>query len=71
VAQDTPLGLSVYIFLFTQQFAFRIDEIEEMLTNNHIWKQRLVDIGTTNGQQALDWGFSGLMLRGSKVCWDL
>jgi NADH:ubiquinone oxidoreductase subunit D len=34
VAQDTPLGLSVYIFLFTQQFAFRIDEIEEMLTNN-------------------------------------
>ncbi len=44
VAQDMPLGLSEDIFLFTQQFASRIDEIEEMLTNNRIWKQRLVDI---------------------------
>jgi len=38
VAQDMLLSLSENIFLFTQQFAFRIDEIEEMLTNNHIWK---------------------------------
>ena len=71
VAQDMPLGLSEDIFLFTQQFASRIDEIEEMLTNNRIWKQRLVDIGTVTAQQALDWGFSGVMLRGSGVCWDL
>jgi NADH dehydrogenase (ubiquinone) Fe-S protein 2 len=42
-----------------------------MLTNNHIWKQRLVDIGIVTVQQALDWGFSGVMLRGSGVCWDL
>jgi NADH dehydrogenase (ubiquinone) Fe-S protein 2 len=37
-----PLGLSEDIFMFTQQFASRIDEIEEMLTNNRIWKQREV-----------------------------
>jgi NADH dehydrogenase (ubiquinone) Fe-S protein 2 len=41
VAQDMPLGLSEDIFLFTQQFASRIDEIEEMLTNNRIWKQSM------------------------------
>jgi NADH dehydrogenase (ubiquinone) Fe-S protein 2 len=71
VAQDMPLGLSEDTFLFTQQFASRIDEIEEMLTNNRIWKQRLVDINTVTAQQALDWGFSGVMLRGLGVCWDL
>lgn len=71
VAQDLPLGLSEDIFLFTQQFASRIDELEEMLTNNCIWKQRLVDIGTVTAQQAVDWKFSGVMLRGSGVCWDL
>nr|UQV94674.1 NADH dehydrogenase subunit 7 [Haplopteris ensiformis]UQV94710.1 NADH dehydrogenase subunit 7 [Haplopteris ensiformis]UQV94729.1 NADH dehydrogenase subunit 7 [Haplopteris ensiformis] len=71
VAQDLPLGLSGDIFSFTQQFASRIDELEEMLTNNRIWKQRLVDIGTVTAQQALDWGFSGVMLRGPGVCWDL
>ncbi|KAK4337498.1 hypothetical protein RND71_043825 [Anisodus tanguticus] len=56
---------------FTQQFASRIDELEEMSTGNRIWKQRLVDIGTVTAQQAKDWGFSGVMLRGSGVCWDL
>jgi len=45
VSQDMPLGLSEDIYRFTQQFASRIDELEEMLTNNRIWKQRLVDIG--------------------------
>ncbi|GJU47494.1 NADH dehydrogenase (ubiquinone) Fe-S protein 2 [Tanacetum coccineum] len=43
----------------TQQFASRIDELEEMSTGNRIWKQRLVDIGTVTAQQAKDWGFSG------------
>lgn len=71
VAQDLPLGCSEDIFRFCEQFASRIDEIEEMLTNNRIWKQRLVDIGTVTARQALDWGFSGVMLRGSGVCWDL
>lgn len=71
VAQDLPLGCSEDIFRFCEQFASRIDEMEEMLTNNRIWKQRLVDIGTVTARQALDWGFSGVMLRGSGVCWDL
>lgn len=71
VAQDLPLGCSEDIFRFCEQFASRIDEMEEMLTNNRIWKQRLVDIGTVTAQDALDWGFSGVMLRASGVCWDL
>lgn len=71
VAQDLPLGLSEDIFQFCTQFASRIDEMEEMLTNNRIWKQRLVDIGIVSADQALDWGFSGVMLRGSGVAWDL
>lgn len=64
VAQDLPLGLCIDIDSFTQQFASRIDELEEMSTGNRIWKQRLVDIGTVTAQQAKDWGFSGVMLRG-------
>ena len=71
VAQDMPLGLSEDIYRFTQQFASRIDELEEMLTNNRIWKQRLVDIGVVTAEQACDWGFSGVMLRGSGIRWDL
>nr|YP_010901710.1 NADH dehydrogenase subunit 7 [Suriana maritima]WIL07930.1 NADH dehydrogenase subunit 7 [Suriana maritima] len=71
VAQDLPLGLCRDIDSFTQQFSSRIDELEEMSTGNRIWKQRLVDIGTVTAQQAKDWGFSGVMLRGPGVCWDL
>ena len=71
VAQDLPVGLCEDIFKFCQQYASRIDEMEEMLTGNRIWKQRLVDIGVVTADQALDWGFSGVMLRGSGVAWDL
>ena len=71
VAQDLPLGLCDDIFKFTQSFASRIDEIEEMLTNNRIWKQRLVDIGVVTAKEAQDWGLSGVMLRGSGVNWDI
>jgi NADH dehydrogenase (ubiquinone) Fe-S protein 2 len=71
VAQDLPIGLCEDIFKFCQQFASRIDEMEEMLTNNRIWKQRLVEIGVVTADQALDWGFSGVMLRGSGISWDL
>lgn len=71
VSQDLPLGLSNDIYLFTQQFGARIDEIEEMLTGNRIWKQRVVDIGRVTAEQALEWGFSGVMLRGSGIVWDL
>ncbi len=71
VAQDMPMGLSQDIHTFASQFASRIDEMEEMLTGNRIWKQRLVDVGRVTKDQALDWGFSGVMLRGSGVAWDL
>ena len=71
IAQDLPLGLCDDIFKFTQSFASRIDEIEEMLTNNRIWKQRLVDIGVVTAKEAQDWGLSGAMLRGSGVNWDI
>lgn len=71
VNQDLPKGLLNDIYIFCSQFNTRLDEIEEMLTNNRIWKQRLVNIGVVNAKDALNWGFSGVMLRGSGISWDL
>lgn len=71
IAQDLPLGLCEDIYQFAEQFASRLDEMEELLTDNRIWKQRLVDIGVVTAAQAIHWGFSGPMLRGSGVAWDL
>lgn len=71
VGQDIPKGLLNDIYIFSEQFATRLDELEEMLTGNRIWKQRLVDIGVVTAEDALNWGFSGVMLRGSGVPWDL
>jgi NADH dehydrogenase (ubiquinone) Fe-S protein 2 len=68
---DIPVGLLNDIHTFSEQFSNRIDEMEEMLTDNRIWKQRLVNIGIVSNAEALDWGFSGVMLRGSGVNWDL
>lgn len=68
---DIPLGFLDDVFIFCKQFFLRLDEIEEMLTNNRIWKERLVDIGIVTAQDAVSWGFSGVMLRGSGVPWDL
>ncbi len=71
VSIDLPLGLCDDIYVFASQFSTRLDEIEEILTNNRIWKQRLVDIGVVSAKDALAWGFSGVILRGSGVSWDL
>ena len=71
VHTDLPKGLLTDIFLFKEQFKLRLLEIEEMLTENRIWKQRLVDIGVVTLDQAQNWGFSGVMLRGSGLEWDL
>lgn len=71
VSQDLPLGLCEDIYQFCNHFIHRVDEIEEMLTSNRIWKQRLVDVGIVNYDDALAWGFSGPMLRGSGISWDL
>jgi NADH dehydrogenase I D subunit len=71
VSSDLPLGLIADIEIFVEQFNIKLIEIEEMLTENRIWKQRLVDIGVVTAKDALDWGFSGVMLRGSGIKWDL
>lgn len=67
VSQDLPAGLCEDIYQFAQQFSSRLDEMEEMLTNNRIWKQRLVDVGVVTTLQAMDWGFTGVMCRGSGI----
>jgi NADH dehydrogenase (ubiquinone) Fe-S protein 2 len=71
VSLDLPLGFLDDLYLFIEQFNVRLDEIEEMLTGNRIWKERLVDIGIVSAKKAVDWGFSGVMLRGSGLPWDL
>ena len=71
VSQDLPLGLLEDIYSFCTQFGSRIDEMEEILTGNRIWKQRLVDVGIVSATEAIDWSFSGVILRGSGVPWDL
>lgn len=71
VQSDLPLGLLNDIYIFAEQFITKIVEIEELLTENRIWKQRLVDIGIVSAKDAMDWGFSGVMLRGSGLNWDI
>mgnify|MGYP003307750310 FL=1 len=56
---------------FTERFPACVDEYETLLTDNRIWKQRTVDIGIVSPEQALQLGFTGPMLRGSGVEWDL
>lgn len=71
VSSDIPLGFLDDLYIFIDQFHIRLDELEEMLTENRIWKERLVDIGTVSANDAIKWGFSGVMLRGSGILWDL
>lgn len=60
-----------FIWDFTERFPTKIDEYETLLTDNRIWKQRLVDIGIVSPERALQLGFTGPMLRGSGIEWDL
>ena len=71
VSLDLPLGFLDDLYIFCDQFSLRLDEIEELLTGNRIWKERLVDIGKVSASQAIEFGFSGVMLRGSGIPWDL
>jgi NADH dehydrogenase I D subunit len=71
VSQDLPIGIIQDIYTFIQSFNSRIDELEELLTGNRIWKQRLVDIGIVTAKEALDWSFTGVLLRSSGIAWDL
>ncbi len=71
VHQDLPDGLLADIDVFITRFPKVIDDIETMLTDNRIFKQRTVDIGIISPEDALNWGLSGPMLRASSVPWDL
>lgn len=59
------------IHIFIQQFSSRLNEIEELLTNNRIWQSRLIDVGVITQKEAFNFGFSGVLLRGSGIFWDL
>jgi NADH-quinone oxidoreductase subunit D len=71
VHRDLPAGLLEDIAKFCEEFPAIIDDIESLLTENRIFRQRTVDVGIVTKDDALDWGFSGPMLRGSGVPWDL
>ena len=71
VHQDLPAGLLEDIGQFCETFPKVVDNIEGLLTENRIFKQRNVDVGVVSAEDAMDWGFSGVMLRGSSVAWDL
>ncbi|KAI9710137.1 MAG: NADH:ubiquinone oxidoreductase 49kD subunit [Bogoriella megaspora] len=71
VAQDIPVGLLDDIYQWATQFGDRIDETEELLTDNRIWKGRTEGVGVVTAADALNYSFSGVMLRGSGVPWDV
>jgi len=71
VHQDLPAGLIEDIEQWTLDFPARLDDIDGLLTENRIFKQRNVDIGIVSEQDIQDWGFSGVMVRGSGLAWDL
>ena len=71
VHQDMPRGLEEDIAKFCNSFPKIIDDIETLLTDNRIFKQRNVDIGVVSKEDALEYSFSGVMMRGSGIPWDL
>ena len=71
VHQDLPGKLLEDIYAFCDPCLAVIDDIEGLLTHNRIFKQRNVDIGVVTPEDALAWGFSGVMVRGSGMAWDL
>ena len=68
---DLPAGLADDIWEYTEHFGKFVDDLEDLLSENRIFKQRTVDIGIVSEAQALDWGFTGPCLRASNVAWDL
>ncbi len=71
VHQDLPEGLLDSIEKWANEFPGYLKDIADLLTENRIFKQRNVDIGVVSEQDALDWGFTGVMVRGSGMAWDL
>ena len=71
VHRDLPPELIADIFQWAEEFPKALNDIDELLTENRIFKQRNVDIAVVSQAEALDWGFSGVMVRGSGMAWDL
>ena len=71
VSQDLPVGILDDIYQWATQFGDRIDETEELLTDNRIWKGRTQGVGVVSAADALNYSFTGVMLRGSGVPWDV
>ncbi len=71
VHQDIPAGMEDDIARFCDGFLKVLDDTDDLVTENRIWKQRTVDIGVVTPEAALAWGFSGPMIRGSGFAWDL
>ncbi len=71
VHQDLPQELIDDIYAWCDSFPAVLDDIEGLITDNRIFKQRNADIGVVTKEEAFAWGFSGVMLRGSGVPWDL
>ena len=71
VHQDLPEELINDIDEWCDQFHKTTDDIEKLITGNRIFKQRNVDIGVVSQEEAFAWGFSGVMVRGSGIAWDL
>ena len=71
VSKDLPANLLKDIYAFVEQYDSRVNEIEELLTRNRIWRQRLLNIGLISEKSAISFGFSGSLLRSTGVRWDL
>lgn len=71
VSADLPVGLTDDIKVWAEHFVGFLDDLETLLTENRIFKQRTVDIGVINAEQCFDWGFTGPNLRASGIAWDL
>jgi NADH-quinone oxidoreductase subunit D len=71
VHQDLPQSLPEKIQKFADNFIKLVDDVEEVLSENRIFKERSVDIGVISAEDALDWGFTGPVLRASGLPWDL
>jgi NADH dehydrogenase (ubiquinone) Fe-S protein 2 len=71
ISLDIPLGLLNDIYLFARQFNDRLNEMEELLTDNRIWRQRLEGVALVSAKEALSWGLSGVLCRGSGLDYDL
>jgi NADH dehydrogenase (ubiquinone) Fe-S protein 2 len=71
VSKDVPINLLKDIYLFISQYDSRINEIEELLTRNRIWRQRLFSVGIVSNQLAFSFGLTGPLLRSTGIGWDL